>query len=402
MSQDVLTPTSSLSLESYGIKGAKVHWNLPPAALQEATVNQGIGTETAEGVLTVNTGKFTGRSPKDRYLVKDQYTGNKTVWGRTNQHISPAQFEILYQEVSAYLSDKALYVLDQHACTAPEYSTYIRTVCEYPWTAFFVDRILLNNDDSIATDFKEDWLILCAPGFEAQDPKRAGLRQRNFTVLNFSQKIALVGGSAYTGEIKKGIFSILNLVMPLEHEVLPMHCAANVGADGDTALFFGLSGSGKTTLVTDPNRKLLGDDAHGWAPNDTVFNFEGGCCAKALGLTESNAPEIFKAIKPGALLENTVFEPGTKIVDYADSSITHNTRASYPIHHISNIYKNASATAPKHVFFLTCDAFGVLPPSVEANTCPGSLPFSIRLYGQGSGYRSGGQSAGTFIFRLLW
>jgi phosphoenolpyruvate carboxykinase (ATP) len=211
-------------------------------------------------------------------------------------------------------------------------------------------------------DFEEEWLVLCAPGYEAADPESFGIRAGKFSILNFTKKIALVAGSAYTGEMKKGIFSALNLILPVEKNVLPMHCSANVGEQGDTAIFFGLSGTGKTTLSADPERKLIGDDEHGWTADNTIFNFEGGCYAKVIDLTEEKEPDIFRAIRPGALLENVVFKEGTKEVDYSDSSITQNTRVSYPIEHIDNIKVPSFAQNPKNIFFLTCDAFGVLPP----------------------------------------
>jgi phosphoenolpyruvate carboxykinase (ATP) len=220
--------------------------------------------------------------------------------------------------------------------------------------------MFLRVEASALDNFREDWLVLCAPGYEA-DPQVHGTRQGNFSILNFSKKIALVGGSAYTGEIKKGIFSALNLILPSENNVLPMHCSASVGEAGDTAIFFGLSGTGKTTLSADPHRKLIGDDEHGWTADNTIFNFEGGCYAKVIDLTSDNEPDIYKAIKPGALLENVVFKENGA-VDYFDSSRTQNTRVSYPIHHIDNIQVPSMASNPKNIFFLTCDAFGVLPP----------------------------------------
>jgi phosphoenolpyruvate carboxykinase (ATP) len=229
----------------------------------------------------------------------------------------------------------------------------------------------LNEDEK--ENFQEDWLVLCAPGYEEKDPASVGLRQGNFSILNFTKKIALVGGSAYTGEMKKGIFSALNLILPIEKNVLPMHCSANVGEAGDTAIFFGLSGTGKTTLSADPDRKLIGDDEHGWTAENTVFNFEGGCYAKVIDLTEEKEPDIFRAIKPGALLENIVFKPGTKEVDYMNSSITQNTRVSYPIEHIENIQQPSYAGNPTNIFFLTCDAFGVLPPVSKLN--PGQAAY---------------------------
>jgi len=210
-------------------------------------------------------------------------------------------------------------------------------------------------------NFEEEWLVLCAPGYECPDPENHGLRQGNFSILNFTKKIALVGGSAYTGEMKKGIFTALNFILPVEKNVLPMHCSANVGENGETAIFFGLSGTGKTTLSTDQNRKLIGDDEHGWTAENTVFNFEGGCYAKAINLSAEQEPEIYGAIKPGAILENIIMDEEGH-VDYADTSITQNTRVSYPIYHIDNIKTPSIGKNPKNIFFLTADAFGVLPP----------------------------------------
>jgi phosphoenolpyruvate carboxykinase (ATP) len=220
--------------------------------------------------------------------------------------------------------------------------------------------MFLRPEASELEGFEEDWLVLCAPGFEA-NPKIHGTRQGNFSIINFTKKVALVGGSAYTGEMKKGIFSALNMILPTDKNVLPMHCSANVGEDGDTAIFFGLSGTGKTTLSADPSRKLIGDDEHGWTAENNIFNFEGGCYAKVIDLTEEKEPDIYRAIRPGALLENVVIKDNGE-VDYMDSSITQNTRVSYPIYHIDNIQKPSFASNPKNIFFLTCDAFGVLPP----------------------------------------
>jgi phosphoenolpyruvate carboxykinase (ATP) len=348
-------------LTKYGIKDAKAHWNLSPEKLQAITVEKGMGKETVNGTLAVNTGKFTGRSPQDRFIVKDDYTKDRVWWGKTNKAISPENFDYLQSEITNYLSGKEIYARDAYVCADPEYQTNVRTVTEYPWSDMFVYNMFLRLEESELENFKEEWLVLCAPGYEAPDPIKYGLRQGNFSILNFTKKIALVGGSGYTGEIKKGIFSSLNFVLPVEKEVLPMHCSANVGEAGDTAIFFGLSGTGKTTLSADPNRKLIGDDEHGWTKNNTIFNFEGGCYAKVIDLTEEKEPDIFRAIRPGAILENVVFKDNGE-VDYMDSSITQNTRVSYPIYHIDNIQKPSYAGNPKNIFFLTADAFGVLPP----------------------------------------
>lgn len=349
-------------LEKYGLKDTNAHWNLSPEELQRITVEKGMGVETDNGTLAINTGKFTGRSPKDRFLVKDEYTKDKVWWGRINKPISPENFDRLYDEVANYLSGKEIYARDGYVCADPEYRLNIRTVTEYPWSNFFINSMFLRPNEAELANFDEDWLILCAPGYVCPDPEGFGIRQGNFSILNFTRKVALVGGSAYTGEMKKGIFSALNLILPVDRNVLPMHCSANVGEDGETAIFFGLSGTGKTTLSADPNRRLIGDDEHGWTPENTIFNFEGGCYAKAIDLTEEKEPDIYRAIKPGALLENIVFKEGTNTPDYFDSSITQNTRVSYPIEHIDNIQTPSYAANPKNIFFLTCDAFGVLPP----------------------------------------
>lgn len=350
------------NLEKYGLKNVKANWNLDGETLQKITVEKGMGTETENGTLCVNTGKFTGRSPKDRFIVKDDYTADKVWWGRINKPIDSANFNKLYDEVADYLSDTEVYVRDAYVGAAPEYRMNVRTITEYPWSNYFVKNMFIQLNDNEIENFEEEWVVLCAPGFVAKDPEASGIRAGNFSILDFTRKVALVAGSAYTGEMKKGIFSALNLILPIEKNVLPMHCSANYGQDGDTAIFFGLSGTGKTTLSADPNRKLIGDDEHGWTADNIVFNFEGGCYAKVIDLTEEKEPDIFRAIRPGALLENVVFKEGTKEVDYSDSSITQNTRVSYPIDHIDNIQVPSYGDNPKNIFFLTCDAFGVLPP----------------------------------------
>jgi len=348
-------------LEKYGLKNVTAHWNLSPEELQNITVEKGMGKETKNGTLAINTGVFTGRSPQDRFLVKDDYTADKVWWGKVNKPISPDNFDRLQAGIEAYLSGKEIYVRDGYVCADPSYRMNVRTVTELPWSNLFVFNMFLRPEASELANFQEDWLVLCAPGFSCSDPEGYGIRQGNFSILNFTKKIALVGGSAYTGEMKKGIFSALNMILPTDKNVLPMHCSANVGEKGDTAIFFGLSGTGKTTLSADPNRKLIGDDEHGWTAANKIFNFEGGCYAKVIDLTEEKEPDIFRAIKPGAILENVVFDKNGE-VDFTDSTITQNTRVSYPIYHIDNIQKPSYAGNPKHIFFLTCDAFGVLPP----------------------------------------
>ncbi len=356
------TQTSkTISLDKYGIKNATVNYQLTSEQLHEATIQKGMGKETKNGTLAINTGKFTGRSPQDRFLVKDDYTADKVWWGDINKPVSPENFDRLQNNIVAYLSGKELYARDGYVCADPKYKMNVRTITEYPWSNMFVYNMFLRLEEAELENFEEEWLVLCAPGYECPDPEAYGIRQGNFSILNFTKKVALVGGSAYTGEMKKGIFSALNMILPTDKNVLPMHCSANVGEDGDTAIFFGLSGTGKTTLSADPKRKLIGDDEHGWTAENTIFNFEGGCYAKVIDLTEEKEPDIFRAIKPGAILENVIFnEDGD--VDYMDSSITQNTRVSYPIYHIDNIQQPSYAGQPKNIFFLTADAFGVLPP----------------------------------------
>ncbi len=353
--------TKSISLDQYGIKNAKIHYQLSPKNLQAKTIELGMGKESANGTLAINTGKFTGRSPQDRFLVEDDYTRDRVWWGKTNKPVSPENFDRLQKEIESYLSGKEIYVRDGYVCADPKYRMNVRTVTQYPWSNMFIYNMFLRPTEDELDGFQEEWLVLCAPGYVCPDPESYGIRQGNFSILNFTKKIALVGGSAYTGEMKKGIFSALNMILPVDKNVLPMHCSANVGEDGDTAIFFGLSGTGKTTLSADPDRRLIGDDEHGWTAENSIFNFEGGCYAKVIDLTEEKEPDIYRAIKPGAILENVVFKENNE-VDYMDSSITQNTRVSYPIYHIDNIQTPSYASNPKNIFFLTADAFGVLPP----------------------------------------
>ncbi len=350
---------SDLSL--LGVHSKKQNWNLTPDELSRLSVEQGLAEETNFGAITVHTGEFTGRSPKDRFLVYDDITKDSIWWGDINISFDPDKFDSLYDKVVAYLSEKEIYVRDAYVCADPTYRMNLRVINELPWSNLFAYNMFLRPDESELEDFNPEWLVINAPGFTA-DAEIDGTRQHNFAILNFTRKIALVGGTGYTGEMKKGIFSALNFILPHQREVLPMHCSANIGEDGDTALFFGLSGTGKTTLSADPSRKLIGDDEHGWSPENTIFNFEGGCYAKCIDLSEEKEPDIYHAIKPGALLENIKFEPGTNVVDFHNSEITENTRVSYPLYHIDNIAQPSIGENPKNVFFLTCDAYGVLPP----------------------------------------
>lgn len=352
--------TKTISLDQYGIKNAEVHYQLSSETLHKETLEKGQGKEADNGALAVNTGEFTGRSPMDRFIVKDDVTKDKVWWGKINIAFPEDKFEALYTKVTAYLSEKELYVRDSYACADLDYKLDIRVINEYPWSNMFAYNMFLRPTEAELDGFDPEWLIVNAPGFMA-DPAVDGTRQHNFAILDFTRKIALIGGTGYTGEIKKGIFSALNFILPVEKNTLPMHCSANVGENGETAIFFGLSGTGKTTLSADPDRKLIGDDEHGWTAENTIFNFEGGCYAKVINLSAENEPDIYGAIKPGAILENVVMDENGN-VDFANTSITQNTRVSYPIHHIDNIKVPSVGKNPKNIFFLTADAFGVLPP----------------------------------------
>lgn len=338
----------------------RIHWNLSPAELIEQAIIRGEGKLADNGALAADTGKFTGRSPKDKFLVADEITEDSVWWGDINIRISPEKFERLYGKMLDYIVDKELFVRDVYACAMPEYRMNVRVVTETAYANLFAHNMFLRPKKEELQNFQPDWHVIAIPSFEA-DPETDGTRQSNFAILNFSRKTILIGGSGYTGEIKKGIFTVLNFVLPHQRNVLSMHCSANVGKSGDTAIFFGLSGTGKTTLSSDPERMLIGDDEHGWTEKN-VFNFEGGCYAKVIDLSKKNEPQIYNAIRYGALLENINFFPGTRDVDFKDKSKTENTRTAYPINFIDNALEPSVGDAPKNIFFLTADAFGVLPP----------------------------------------
>ena len=350
----------TISIDNLGISGATVRYQLTSDELHDITIEKGQGENSSFGALAVQTGEFTGRSPMDRFIVKDEITKDEVWWGNINIPFDPEKFDKLYDKVTAYLSNKEVFVRDSYACADENYKLNIRVVTEYPWSNMFAYNMFLRPTAEELKNFTPEWTVINAPGFMAI-PSEDGTRQHNFAILNFSRKIALIGGTGYTGEIKKGIFSALNFILPVFKNTLPMHCSANVGKEGDTAIFFGLSGTGKTTLSTDPNRALIGDDEHGWTSENKVFNFEGGCYAKVIDLSQENEPEIYGAIKRGAILENVVMDANGNI-DFADISITENTRVSYPIDHIENIKEPSIGSNPKNIFFLTADAFGVLPP----------------------------------------
>lgn len=339
---------------------AVAYWNLNPAELVEETIMSQAGTLTNTGALAIDTGEFTGRSPKDRFIVKDAQTEKDVWWGDINIPFETDKFDRLYNRITAYLANKEIFVRDAFAGADDNYKLKLRVVTETPWSNLFASNMFIEPTSAEIDTFDPEWHVINAPGFMA-DPEIDGTRQHNFAIINFTKKCVIIGGTGYTGEIKKGIFSVLNFILPTQKNVLPMHCSANIGENNDTAIFFGLSGTGKTTLSSDPNRKLIGDDEHGWSDN-SVFNFEGGCYAKTIDLSQEKEPQIYDAIKFGALLENIGFNEDGNTVDYKDSSKTENTRVSYPLDHIDNAVFPSIGSAPKNIFFLTCDAYGVLPP----------------------------------------
>ncbi len=350
------------NLVKSGLKNTdSIHYQLSPEELVQDTIRLGEGRLNDTGALVILTGEFTGRSPKDKFTVKDDYTADTVNWNEFNIPIEPKYFDIIFDKVRNYLDAlPEMWVRDCYACADPRYRLNVRVINEKPWNNLFAYNMFLRPTEEELENFEPDWHVISAPGLKL-DPKECGTRQSNAAVVSFKHKMILIAGTGYTGETKKGIFTILNYILPQEKNVLSMHCSANMGEEGDTAVFFGLSGTGKTTLSADPNRKLIGDDEHGWT-SDNIFNFEGGCYAKTINLTEEKEPEIFNAIRPGALVENVTFFPGTNKINFDDASITENTRVSYPLHFISNAQEPSVGGLPKNIFFLTCDAFGVLPP----------------------------------------
>ncbi|MEO5911128.1 MAG: phosphoenolpyruvate carboxykinase (ATP) [Pelobium sp.] len=342
-------------------KNLTIHHQLTVPELVEKVITRGEGKLADSGALAVDTGFFTGRSPKDRFIVEDELTKNLVWWGDVNIRFNSFHFDQLYDKMIQYLEAKEeIFSRKALACADENYQIGITVVTETAYQNLFAHHLFLRPQQQTEAKLLEEWTIIAAPGFKA-NPAIDGTRQANFSIINFSKRMILIGGTGYTGEIKKGIFSVLNFLMPINYGVLPMHCSANVGKQGDTAIFFGLSGTGKTTLSADPNRALIGDDEHGWSEHE-IFNFEGGCYAKCIDLSQEKEPEIFEAIKFGALLENINFIQDTRTVDFHDIQKTENTRVAYPIYYIKNAISPSKSETPKNIFFLTADAFGVLPP----------------------------------------
>ena len=351
-------------MKKLGMKVDRAYWNLKPAMLIEAAIKNGEGQLTDTGALSVSTGTFTGRSPKDRFIVKDDITKDAVWWGPINNPMASIDFDRIYGRMMSYLEKEQVYVRDMYAGADKTHRLGVRFVTTMSWHNLFCYNLFIQPEPYKLIDFMPDFTVICCPAFKGER-NTEGIRKENFTIINFEKKIVLIGGTEYSGEIKKGIFSVLNFMLPIKHRVLPMHCSANMGVEKrDTAIFFGLSGTGKTTLSADQDRLLIGDDEHGWTQSN-VFNFEGGCYAKVIDLSEEKEPDIWNAIKYGAIVENTRFFKDQRILDFSDASITENTRVSYPLEHIRNTVSPSIGGIPQNIFFLTCDAFGVIPPVLK-------------------------------------
>jgi len=351
---------SSYGVDRHGlVDHGNVYWNLPAAQVYEHTVRASLGTIAANGALVVNTGQHTGRSPNDKFIVEEPSSKDDIWWGKVNRPISEANFDRLLTRVQKHFVGRDLFVRDCFAGADPDYRLPIRVINESAWHNYFAACLFICPEPGSTADHVPEYTILNAPSCMA-DPKQDGTNSEAFIVVHPGRKIVLIGGTAYAGEIKKSIFTIMNYLLP-KRGVLSMHCSANVGEGGDLALFFGLSGTGKTTLSADPERGLIGDDEHGWSDTG-VFNIEGGCYAKCIRLSEESEPEIYRAIRFGTVLENVDLDPESREIDFDSISLTENTRAAYPLEYIDNAVIPSVGPHPKSVIFLTCDAFGVLPP----------------------------------------
>ncbi|HIF05950.1 MAG TPA: phosphoenolpyruvate carboxykinase (ATP) [Gemmatimonadetes bacterium] len=348
-------------LDMHGLQPQRaVHWNLSPVQLYEKALERGEGRLAHMGAFATVTSPHTGRSPKDRFTVRESLTGDNVDWGSVNIPLSEEHFYALREDVIAFLNGQELFVRDARGGADPNHSLNVRVVTHNAWHNLFAYNMFLRPTPEELAGFQPEFTVLHAPGVRV-DPDKHGTTSGTFIVVNFKERQVLIGGSNYAGEIKKSIFSVMNYMLP-DQGVLPMHCSANVGDNGESALFFGLSGTGQPTLSADPERSLIGDDEHGWGSSG-VFNFEGGCYAKTIHLSPEREPEIYRATQMfGTILENVVLHEGTSVIDFDDASITQNTRASYPIHYIPNAVIPGRGDHPQNVIFLTADAFGVLPP----------------------------------------
>ena len=363
LSMKIESDNRNSSLEALGLANlGNVHWNLPSPALYEEAIRRYEGTLSHLGPLVVRTGHYTGRLPKDKFFVREPSSEKKIWWGKINRAIEPAKFEALKSRLCAYLQGKDIFIHSCYAGADERYRVPVRVICEHAWHALFARNMFIRElDPEKLAKHQPEFTVIHAPNFHA-DPEIDGTNSDAFVVLHFGKKLILIGGTAYAGEIKKSIFTVMNYLLP-QRQVMAMHCSANYGKDeNDAAIFFGLSGTGKTTLSADPERTLIGDDEHGWS-DDGVFNFEGGCYAKVIRLSREGEPEIYETTRRfGTILENVAIDTATRHVNLDDASLAENTRAAYPITHIPNMTTKGVGGHPKNILMLTCDAFGVLPP----------------------------------------
>ncbi len=355
------TPKIDLAAQGFDTSVARVHYNLPAAPLVEQAVARDEGVLAEHGALVVETGKYTGRSPADKFTVRDAQTEDQVAWGAVNKSMSPEHFAALKHDFLTHLGTcEALWVQDLFGGSQPEYRVNVRVVTEFAWHSLFIRTLLVRPTAQQLTDFAPEFTIIDLPSFRA-DPERHGCRTETVIAVDFTHKLILIGGTRYAGEMKKSVFTVLNYLLPPKG-VMPMHCSANIGPDGHTAIFFGLSGTGKTTLSADPTRQLIGDDEHGWSDTN-VFNFEGGCYAKAIRLSAQAEPVIYATTRMfGTVLENVVIDRDTRVLDFDDSSVAENTRAAYSLDCIPNTTADNLGPPPRNIIMLTADAFGVLPP----------------------------------------
>src|SRR6476469_678523 len=347
-------------LEKSGIKVSRIQHNLPPASLIEVAIRRREGMLSHTGALTVNTGKYTGRSPDDRFIVDDEITHNTVDWGKVNHSLSQDKYELIFERLKNHLDKREYFVFDGFVGADTKIRLPIRVLTDKAWQCLFATQIFVRPAANELQTFQPEFSLISVNDFKA-NPELEGTKSETFIIINFTRKMIIIGSTSYAGEIKKAMFSVMSYLLPAKG-IFPMHCSANVGKEGDAALFFGLSGTGKTTLSTDPNRTLIGDDETGWSPQG-IFNFEGGCYAKTIKLSNEAEPEIWDATNRfGAVLENVVFDPETRIPDYDSDKKTENTRSAYPLDYIPNASPSGMAGHPKNIIFLTADAFGVMPP----------------------------------------
>ncbi|MBX5455421.1 MAG: phosphoenolpyruvate carboxykinase (ATP) [Thermogemmatispora sp.] len=357
---------SRKALEEYGLMNlGKIHWNLAPAILVEHALARGEGVLASNGALATKTAPHTGRSPKDKYIVSNEESASRIWWGENNHPMAPEHFEMVRRSLAAYLQGRDVYVLDAAAGADPAYRIPLQVITELAWHNLFARQLFLRVKDEDLASERPGFTILCVPNFHT-DPRTHGTRSETAIIIDFEERLILIAGTHYAGEMKKAVFTVLNFMLPSQG-VLPMHCSANVGEKGDVALFFGLSGTGKTSLSADPTRRLIGDDEHGWGDTG-IFNFEGGCYAKCINLSREHEPQIWNAMRFGAIYENVVLDEKTREPRYEDASITENTRAAYPVDFIDNVVLEGRAGHPQAIIFLSADSFGVLPPISRLTT----------------------------------